>query len=130
MKKIDMQFHNMKLRKPFIAFLLSLGLSQPVIGLELQNKTGDDIKISIRGYDKSNNQKIQTLELKANATGKVTIDNCPTIRGIPGGKACSIRIASEHSPYHTGTHTLSNNTEKDETFVISISGDEYSVSPE
>lgn len=133
MKKIGVHLNNLKLRKPFIAILLSLGLSQPVIGLELQNKTGDDIQVSIKGYDKNNNQKIQTLEIKAHATGKVMIDNCPTVNmndPYSDKKACIISLSGGHSPHHSGIHLLSNNAEKDETFKVTISEEKYEVSPE
>lgn len=128
---LDMRIDNPKLTVPLIAATFSLILSHQAIGVELQNSTPDDIKVYIRGYDKNNKQKLQTMEIKANTTGRATIENCPTADFHSDKYACKISLSSEKTPIHSGTHIIPNNKEKDEKFKITISDNHtYELSPE
>lgn len=121
---IDMRIDNPKLKILVMAILVSVGLSQPVLGIKLDNHTQDNIKVFIRSYDKNNKQKIQNIAIKANSTAQVNIENCPTYQHnqspSPSNIHCEIVLNSAQAPHRKGEHIISNNTEKDETFKITI----------
>lgn len=131
---IDMRIDNPKLSIPVMAILVSLGLSQAVLGIKLDNHTQDNIKGSIKSFDRNNNQKIQTIEIKKNSSAEVNIENCPTVDpSSPMGQTqiCRISLSNEKSPHRTGNHIILNNKEKDETLKITAPNNEkYELQPE
>lgn len=106
---------------------LLMCLTQPVFGLTLFNRTGDNLKVHVTSYDKNNHIKHDDFSMDVGAQKDINIENCLT--GTVGGLCLVIAETASGSPHRRGGLQLDNASKDARYFITPSTAGRYRISP-